>query len=439
MIKKLISTAFISLVGLGLAAQAKKIDFVEYDLPNGLHVILHQDNSTPVVAITMMYHVGSKNENPTRTGMAHFFEHLLFEGSENIGRGQFDKYIENAGGVLNANTTQDRTFYYEALPSNQLELGLWLESERLMHAKVETVGIETQREVVKEERRQRMDNTPYGSILEETFKRAYKEHPYRWSVIGSMDHLNAATDQEFMDFYKTFYVPNNAVLSIAGDIKIEETKKLISKYFKDIKKGTGEIPVPKEIEPVQAKEVRDTVFDNIQLPAVIQAYHSPAAGTPDAYAMEMLGTLLSSGQSSRLYKRLVDKEQVALQTGVFPLGLEHPGLTLSFAICNAGVDPKAAEALIDEEIEKLKTELISQDELQKIKNQVEANFVAGNSRVVGVAESLANYHMYYGDANLINTEIDRYLKVTPEDIKNVANKYLKKNNRVVLYYLPKAN
>ncbi|MGB0167343.1 MAG: M16 family metallopeptidase, partial [Luteibaculum sp.] len=413
--------------------------FVEYDLPNGLHVILHQDNSTPVVAITMMYHVGSKNENPTRTGMAHFFEHLLFEGSENIGRGQFDKYIENAGGVLNANTTQDRTFYYEALPSNQLELGLWLESERLMHAKVETVGIETQREVVKEERRQRMDNTPYGSILEETFKRAYKEHPYRWSVIGSMDHLNAATDQEFMDFYKTFYVPNNAVLSIAGDIKIEETKKLISKYFKDIKKGTGEIPVPKEIEPVQAKEVRDTVFDNIQLPAVIQAYHSPAAGTPDAYAMEMLGTLLSSGQSSRLYKRLVDKEQVALQTGVFPLGLEHPGLTLSFAICNAGVDPKAAEALIDEEIEKLKTELISQDELQKIKNQVEANFVAGNSRVVGVAESLANYHMYYGDANLINTEIDRYLKVTPEDIKNVANKYLKKNNRVVLYYLPKAN
>lgn len=439
MSKKLFSIALLSLLTISAWAQAKKIDFVEYDLDNGLHVILHEDKSTPVVAVTIMYHVGSKNEDPERTGMAHFFEHLLFEGSENIGRGEFDKYIENAGGVLNANTTQDRTFYYEVLPSNQLELGLWLESERLMHAKVENVGIETQREVVKEERRQRMDNTPYGSILEQTFKRAYKRHPYRWSVIGSMDHLNAATDQEFMDFYKTFYVPNNAVLSIAGDINMAETKALVKKYFGTIKKGAKAIPVPATNEPQQTAEVRDTVYDNIQLPAVIQAYHSPAAGTDDAYAMEMLGTLLSSGQSSRLYKRLVDKEQVALQTGVFPLGLEHPGLTLSFAICNAGVDPKAAEALIDEEVKKLQTELVSDNELQKIKNQIEAQFVSGNSRVVGVAENLANYHMYYGDANLINTEIERYRKVTPADMKRVASKYLTKENRVVLYYLAKAN
>lgn len=439
MYKKLLSIAVAALIGSSAVGQAKKVDFVEYDLPNGLHVILHQDKSTPLVAITMMYHVGSKNEDPQRTGMAHFFEHLLFEGSENIERGQFDKYIENAGGVLNANTTQDRTFYYEVLPSNQLELGLWLESERLMHAKVETVGIETQREVVKEERRQRMDNTPYGSILEETFKRAYKQHPYRWSVIGSMDHLNAASEQEFMDFYKTFYVPNNAVLSIAGDIDIPTTKKLIEKYFKDIKKGTKAIPVPEKNEPKQNIEVRDTIFDNIQLPAVIQAYHSPAQGTDEAYAMEMLANILSSGQSSRLYKRLVDQEQAALQTGIFPLGLEHPGITLSFAICNSGVDPMAAEKIIDEEVKKLQTELVSDNELQKVKNQIEAQFVAGNSRVVGIAESLANYHMYYGDANLINTEVNRYLKVTKEDIRNVAKKYLNKNNRVVLYYLPKAN
>ena len=439
MYRKLLSLAMGLVLCSTTFAQAKKIEYVEYDLPNGLHVILHKDNSTPVVAVTMMYHVGSKNEDPNRTGMAHLFEHLLFEGSENIERGQFDKYIENAGGVLNANTTQDRTFYYEVLPSNQLELGLWLESERLMHAKVEQIGIETQREVVKEERRQRMDNTPYGSILEETFKRAYKKHPYKWSVIGSMEHLNAASEQEFMDFYKTFYVPNNAVLSIAGDINIEQTKKLVAKYFKDIKKGVKAIPVPEANEPKQTAEVRDTIFDNIQLPAVIQAYHSPAEGTDEAYAMEMLGTLLSSGQSSRLYKRLVDQEQVALQTGVFPLGLEHPGLTLSFAICNSSVDPKAAEALIDEEVKKLQTELISDKELQKVKNQIEAQFVAGNSRVVGVAESLANYHMYYGDANLINTQLNKYLKITPEDIRNVAKKYLNKDNRVVLYYLPKAN
>src|SRR5690606_23428373 len=207
-------------------AQERKIDFEKYTLPNGLKVILHKDNTAPVVAVTALYHVGSKNEDTARTGFAHFFEHLLFEGSENIERGQFDKYITNAGGELNANTSQDRTFYHMVLPSNQLKMGLWLESERMMHAKIEDVGVNTQREVVKEEKRQRMDNQPYGSILTEILSRAYKVHPYRWAPIGSIEHLNKASLSEFMDFYKTFYVPNNAVLSIAGDINIEETKKL---------------------------------------------------------------------------------------------------------------------------------------------------------------------------------------------------------------------
>ncbi len=206
-------------------AQAPKIAFEKYTLPNGLKVILHKDNTAPVVAVTALYHVGSKNEDTGRTGFAHFFEHLLFEGSENIKRGQFDKYVTNAGGVLNANTSQDRTFYYELLPSNQLKLGLWLESERMMHAKIEDIGVNTQREVVKEEKRQRIDNQPYGSILTEILKRAYKEHPYRWAPIGSMEHLNAARLNEFIDFYKTFYVPDNCVLSIAGDIDIDDTKK----------------------------------------------------------------------------------------------------------------------------------------------------------------------------------------------------------------------
>ncbi|MEM9024658.1 MAG: pitrilysin family protein, partial [Bacteroidota bacterium] len=214
------------LLATGLHAQ-HKIEFQEYDLDNGLHVILHEDHATPIVAVTVMYHVGSKNEDPERTGMAHFFEHLLFEGSENIGRGEFDSYVENAGGTLNANTTNDRTFYFEVLPSNQLELGLWLESERMLHAKVEKVGIETQREVVKEEKRQRVDNQPYGTILEETMKRAFKVHPYRWTTIGSMEHLNAASEADFVAFYKTFYVPENAVLSIAGDINPKQAKKLI--------------------------------------------------------------------------------------------------------------------------------------------------------------------------------------------------------------------
>ena len=208
-------------------ASDNRITFTEYDMPNGMHVILHQDNSTPIVAVSILYHVGSKNEDPERTGFAHFFEHLLFEGSENVERGQFDKLLTAAGAVNNANTWLDRTFYYEILPSNQLELGLYLESERLMHAKIDQIGVDTQREVVKEEKRQRVDNQPYGTILEEVLKRAYTVHPYRWTTIGSLDHLNQATLEEFMDFYRTFYVPENATLSIAGDIDVEKTKKYL--------------------------------------------------------------------------------------------------------------------------------------------------------------------------------------------------------------------
>ncbi|MES2628960.1 MAG: pitrilysin family protein [Bacteroidota bacterium] len=423
----------------GVFAQMKKVDFVQYDLPNGLHVILHKDNTTPIAAVTVLYHVGSKNEQPNRTGMAHFFEHLLFEGSDNIKRGEFDKYIENAGGILNANTSTDRTFYHEILPSNQLELGLWLESERMMHAKVEKIGIETQREVVKEERRQRVDNQPYGSLLEQTYAHAYSVHPYKWPTIGSMEHLNAATDQEFVDFYKTFYVPNNATLSIAGDIDIEATKALISRYFGDIPKGTKAIPRPgKDVaEPMKTAEVRDTVLDNIQLPLIVQAYHIPAQGTPDYYAVEMLGTLLSGGESSRLHKKLVDEKQQALDAGLFNIGSEDPGLSLAYIVTNAGVKPEEAEASMNAEIQRVKTELISDAELNKLKNQTEAQFVTQASSAVGIAEALANYYTYFGDANLINTEIDRYLKVTKEDIQRVANKYFNKENRVVLYYLPK--
>jgi len=432
--RKLLSITVLITTSLGYG-QSPNIKYTEFDLENGLHVILHEDHSTPIVAVSIMYHVGSKNENPERTGFAHFFEHLLFEGSKNIERGQFDKLITNAGGVNNANTTQDRTFYYEILPSNQLELGLYVESERLLHAKIDNIGIETQREVVKEERRQRVDNQPYGSVLEQTMKRSYTVHPYRWPVIGSMDHLNTASYDEFMDFYKTYYVPNNAVLSIAGDLHIEETKKLVHKYFAEIPRGR-DIERPNQKEPKQTIEIRDVVYDNIQLPAVIQAYHIPAQGTDDYYALNMLAQILSQGQSSRLYKALVDEQQKALFVGAFPFSLEDPGVTLAFGVANAGVSPDDLEAAMDEEYDKVKNELITEREYQKLQNQIETDFISSNSRVVGIAESLANYHMYFGDANLINTEIDRFRKVTREDIKNVANKYLTQENRVVLYYMP---
>ncbi|MBX2897145.1 MAG: insulinase family protein [Cyclobacteriaceae bacterium] len=437
--KKQTLTLWLLLVAVTTSfSQTRKIEFTEYDLPNGLHVILHQDNTTPIVAVSVLYHVGSKNEDPNRTGFAHFFEHLLFEGSENIKRGEFDKYLQNAGATNNANTSNDRTFYYEVLPSNQLELGLWMESERMLHAKIETIGVETQREVVKEEKRQRIDNQPYGSILTEVLKRAYKVHPYQWAPIGSLDHLNAASLEEFIAFYKTFYVPENATLSIAGDIDLAQTKAMVAKYFQDIPKGGKKIPRPTVVEPPQTAEIRDVVFDNIQLPAVIQAYHIPAQGTPDSYALDMLSTLLSGGQSSRMYKALVDEQKKAYTVQAFPFSLEDPGLYLTFGLVNMGVTPEDLEQAMDAEIEKVQKELISEKEFQKIRNQVESNFVQQNSSAVGIAEQLANYHVYYKDANLINTELERYMKVTREDLQRVAKKYLVKENRVVLQYLPKS-
>lgn len=420
---------------LGLFAQEARIKFEKYELKNGLKVILHQDNSTPIVAVSVMYHVGSKNEDPERTGFAHFFEHLLFEGSENIGRGEYANYVQSAGGALNANTSWDRTYYFEILPSNQFELGLWLESERMLHAVVDEKGVETQRQVVKEERRERVDNQPYGSLAEETFKAAYKEHPYKWPIIGSMEHLDNATEADYKQFYADFYIPNNAILSIAGDIDIADAKELIRKYFGGIPKGKPAYR-PNVNEPALTGERRDTVYDNIQLPAVVQAYRVPAQGTEDYYAIKMLSTLLSQGKSSRLYRTLVDEQQKAFQVANIPLDLEDPGLSINFGIANVGVNSQDLEDAMDVEVAKIRKELITDEEFQKLRNQIENNFISSNTTVAGIAGSLATYEMFFGDANLINTEIDRYMAVTKEDIRRVAKKYFHKGNRVVLHYLP---
>ena len=419
-----------------LPAQMNKIEFERFKLDNGLTVILHEDHSTPIVVVSVMYHVGSKNEKPDRTGFAHFFEHLLFEGSENIGRGEYDDYVSNAGGQLNAFTSQDVTFYFQTMPSNQLALALWLESERMLHAKVEKVGIETQREVVKEEKRMSYDNRPYGKFAFSIFDLAYDVHPYQWLPIGSMEHLNAATEEDYVNFYKDFYVPNNAVLSIAGDIKPEEAKKLIEKYFSTIPKKEGPIYRPNQVEPPLNGEKVDTTFDNIQLPAIAYGFHVPPMGTDDYYALDMLSTLLSGGQSSRLYKSLVDEKQLAIQTGNFSYQLEGPGLSIAFGIANLGVDLDDVGHAIEEEIEKVKKELIGEKEFQKLRNQKENDIVSSNSTMYGIALSLANYETLYGDANRINTELEKYLAVTRQDIQRVAKKYFDKNNRVKLYYLP---
>lgn len=293
---KKLSIGFVCVVFIQTLALAQtKIDFREFTLDNGLHVIMHKDNKTPIVVTSVLYHVGSKNEDPERTGFAHFFEHLLFEGSENIERGEYTDLVESNGGALNAFTSNDITYYYELMPSNYLELALYLESERMLHAKIDEVGLETQREVVKEEKRQRYDNQPYGTILPETLARAYTKHPYQWAPIGSLDHLNAASLDEFMEFYNDFYVPNNAILTIAGDIEYEQTERWVRKYFAEIPQGKDDIYRPEIEEPRKEEEIRDIIYDNIQIPAIIQAYNLPPKNHPDAYAMEILSTYLTGG------------------------------------------------------------------------------------------------------------------------------------------------
>ena len=430
-------TVLLFIAVLQVFAQAGKVEFTQFKLENGLQVILHKDTSTPIVVVAVMYKVGSKDESPERTGFAHFFEHLMFEGTQNIPRGEYAKFVERAGGVLNANTMNDRTYYYEILPSNQLELGLWLESERMLHAMVDSIGIQTQKKVVIEEKKQNYDNRPYGTMLIEIFKRAFTVHPYRWTTIGDPEHIMAAEDHEFQEFYDMFYEPNNAVLVITGDFDEKHTKDLVSKYFGSIPKGKKEIVRSNIVEPPLKGEIRDIIFDNVQLPLIIQAYRSPAMDTDDYYALDMLSTILSSGESSRLNKELVDNKQLGLMINSLMLPFKDPSISVVLAFPNMGIEPQVLETAIDAEIEKVKKELITEKEFEKLRNQVENQFVSGNQKMASIANNLATYYTYFGDASLINKELDRYMAVTREDIQRVARTYFRPENRVVLYYMPK--
>lgn len=436
--KALSITVLAVLASLSSQAQAVKINFTEYDLPNGLHVILHEDHSTPIVTTAVMYHVGSKNEDPQRTGFAHFFEHLLFEGSDNIGRGEYMKIIQAAGGQLNANTSQDRTYYYQTVPSNQLELTLWMEAERMHYAKIDDIGLETQRKVVKEEKKQRYDNTPYGQLMNVVFENAFTTHPYRWSPIGKDQYIDQAQLSEFMDFYRTFYVPENAVLVIGGDIDAAKTKEWVAKYFGGIPKGNKPIPRPTETEPQQMTEKRINFYDNVQLPAVILAYHTPPMKDRDYYAMQLLTQMLSQGKSSRFQKAIVDQQQKALAVGAFTFPNEDPGVAMMFGITNSGVTPEDLEKAMETEVDKVVNNEISEEEYQKLINQAENDFITQNQRSAGVVNNLATYYTFYKDADLINTELDKYRSITRTDLKRVAAQYFTENNRLVVYYLPKS-
>ncbi|WP_310379342.1 pitrilysin family protein [Flavobacterium sp.] len=428
----LLSTALM----LGGIASAQKIAFEEYDLENGMHVILHKDHSAPVVVTSVMYHVGAKDDAPNRTGFAHFFEHLLFEGTANIKRGEWMKIVTSNGGTNNANTNDDRTYYYEVFPSNNLELALWMESERMMHPVINEIGVNTQKNVIKEEKRTNYDNRPYGNYLAVVKKNIFKNHPYRNTTIGSMEDIEAATLEEFQAFNKKFYVPNNAVLVVAGDFEKNQAKEWIQNYFGTIEKGETIIKQTFVEEPITQTLKATYVDDNIQTPMILTSYRIPSMKTRDARVLDAISTLLSDGKSSRLYKKIVDDKKLALQIGAFTYSNEDHGMYIIYGLPLGENTTETILKEIDQEIVRLQTDLISEKELQRLENVTDNRFVNNNSTVEGIAENLATYYLLYGDVNLINTEIDLYHSITREEIRAVAKKYLNPNQRLILDYVP---
>lgn len=421
---------------LGGVASAQKVAFEEYDLDNGLHVILHHDASAPVVITSVMYHVGAKDESPDRTGFAHFFEHLLFEGTENIKRGEWFKIVTSNGGTNNANTTDDRTYYYEIFPSNNLELGLWMESERLMHPIINKIGVDTQNEVVKEEKRTSYDNRPYGNILAAVKENMFKIHPYRWTTIGSMKDLDAATLEEFQAFNKKFYLPNNAVLVVAGDFEKKQAKEWIQKYFGPIAKGEVTPKKTYTEEPI-TQTIKATYEDpNIQIPMMVASYRTPSMKSRDARVLDLISTYLSDGKSSKLYKKVVDDKKMALQIGAVGFSQEDYGMYILYGLPMGNFTTSDLLKEMDEEIIKIQTELISENDYQKLQNKFDNNFVNANSTIEGIASNLASFYLLYKDVNLINTEIELYHSITREEIREVAKKYLNPNQRLLLDYIP---
>ncbi|WP_341658991.1 pitrilysin family protein [Blattabacterium cuenoti] len=415
-----------------------QIKFFEEKLSNGLHVILHQDKTTPLVSISVLYHVGSKNETPGKSGFAHFFEHLMFEGSKNIKKGEYFKYIAYNGGKNNAYTNHDETCYYEILPSDRLPLALWLESERMLHAKVDEESINIQREVVKEEKKMRVENQPYVKAISEIIPSLlFKKHPYKYPIIGLYKDLDTAKEADYKEFYKTYYVPNNAVLVVSGDFDMNEARILIKKYFSSIPKGTRIFQMNKiEEEPIK-KEIFFTYVDkNTKVPGVFLSYRVPKLIDKDSYVLKIIDHVLSSGESSRIIKNIVNTKQVASYAGSSLDTMEDYGIFMIYGLINPGITIDQLTKIIDDEIDLLKEKGITQYELEKQKNCFEKKFISDNYSMSGITASLSHYYLYYHNADLINTDIERYRKITTEDIKKVANKYLNKNNRVRLYNVP---
>jgi zinc protease len=426
------------------AAPGISIPMETYALDNGLSVILAPDRQTPVVAVSLWYDVASRNERPGRTGFAHLFEHMMFEGSGNVPKGEHIRLLQQAGATnLNASTSEDRTNYYAVVPPHRLNLALWLESDRMRSLEVTAEQLANQQEIVKEERRLRVDNAPYtASFLRTLFDAAYDPrtcYAYSHDVIGSMDDLNAAELADVQAFFRSYYAPNNATLTLVGDFDPAQAKALIEQYF-------GGIPSAAEPPPVTCEQafahlpVRDTVRDpNATLPALMSAHGIVPAGHPDSYPLSVLSTILAGGESSRLHQRLVSRERAAATVVMDPQLRRGPGVLLTYAIANQGVELARVEALLDEELARVRDEGVTDAELERARNQFRAGFVRGLQTAAGKAEALQRHSLFLGDPRRIETELDRYLAVTRADVQRVAREYLVPDNRAVVLTVPAQN
>lgn len=423
-----------------LAQDPGRIHYETYTLPNGLRVILAPDTTVQVVTVNVWYDVGSRNERAGRTGFAHLFEHMMFQGSAHVGKAEHFQLVERAGGSLNGSTSADRTNYYQTLPSNRLNLGLWLEADRMRSLAVTAENFENQRQAVKEERRLRVDNQPYVGAFQEAIVAVFDTatcFAYAHIPIGSMADLDAATTADVKEFFDLYYVPNNAILTVSGDFAPAEARALISQYFGGIPRGRQPPPVECD-QPFNVGERRLAIPDDkATLPAVAVLYRTPPAAHADTPALELLSSILGGGESSRLNQVLVRETRAAVASQALVLGEQRgPGSLGVVGISNQGVTPDSVERLLSAEVARLGADGVSPAELEKAKNLYRAQQIASRQTSMGVAEALQTANLILGDLEAVNTRFARYMAVTIEDIRRVARQYLRPDNSVVVRIAP---
>jgi zinc protease len=421
---------------LSAAVRPPKLQYQITNLPNGLTLVTSEDHSTPIVHLNLTYHVGSKNEKAGRTGFAHLFEHLMFKGSKNVLPEAHTSYIASVGGQSNAYTTDDETVFWETVPSQYLPMILWLEADRMATLRVDADTFTNEREVVKEERRMRIDNQPYGALNQIIYDQAFTTHPYKHPTIGSMEDLEAASVDDVRDFYRTYYVPSNATLTLVGDFDTAQAVQMVTQYIGRVPKADREVPrdIPKE--PPQTKEKRVTLQQPWPLPAVVVAYHITSDGNPDAYPLHIAAKVLSDGQSSRIYKRLVYEKQMAVAAFGNANLIEDPNLFYAVAIVQPGHTPEEVAKTLAAEIERLKAEPISDHELQRTKNQFARDYILGRESIQQKAGVLSHAIVIHRDIKTADGEFDIFQGITVADVQRVAKTYFTPENRMVLTIMP---